>query len=40
MRQQKNLGDKTVIYIPTEANLPILEAGRIPRIQDYSKDGN
>ena len=29
VRQQSNLGDKTVIYIPTETNLPILEAGRI-----------
>ena len=26
VRQQSNLNDKTVIYIPTEANLPILEA--------------
>lgn len=28
VRQQSNLNDKTVIYIPTEANLPILEADR------------
>ncbi len=28
VRQQANLGDKAVIYIPTEANLPILEASR------------
>lgn len=28
VRQQNNLSDKTVIYIPTEAGLPILEAGR------------
>ena len=28
VRQQTNLSDKTVIYIPTESNLPILEAGR------------
>lgn len=28
VRQQNELNDKTVIYIPTEANLPILEAGR------------
>lgn len=27
VRQQTNLNDKTVIYIPTEANLPVLEAG-------------
>ena len=29
VRQQSQLNDKTVIYIPTEANLPILEAGRV-----------
>ena len=28
VRQQQNLNDKTVIYIPTETNLPVLEAGR------------
>lgn len=28
VRQQSNLNDKTVIYIPTEAQLPILEANR------------
>lgn len=28
VRQQNNLSDKTVIYIPTETNLPILEATR------------
>lgn len=28
VRQQNNLNDKTIIYIPTEANLPILEAGK------------
>lgn len=28
VRQQSALNDKTVIYIPTETNLPILEAGR------------
>ena len=27
-RQQNNLSDKTVIYIPTEAGMPILEASR------------
>ncbi len=31
VRQQADLGDKTVIYIPTEGNLPILEAGRNPK---------
>lgn len=28
VRQQSSLNDKTVIYVPTEANLPILEANR------------
>ena len=28
VRQQGSLSDKTVIYIPTEANLPILEANK------------
>lgn len=28
VRQQANLNEKTVVYIPTEANLPILEANR------------
>ncbi|MBR8706375.1 hypothetical protein [Bacteroides pyogenes] len=28
VRQQNNLNNKTVIYIPTEANLPVLEAVR------------
>lgn len=28
VRQQGNLNDKTVIYIPTEAGLPLLEAGQ------------
>lgn len=29
VRQQSNLNDKTVIYVPTESNLPILEAPRM-----------
>ena len=30
--RQVNLGDANIVYIPTEANLPILEAGRyLPR---------
>lgn len=33
VRQQANLNDKTVIYIPTETNLPILEASRVEAIQ-------
>lgn len=28
VRQQNNLNDKTVIYVPTETNLPVLEASR------------
>lgn len=28
VRQQSNLNNKTVVYIPTEANLPLLEASR------------
>lgn len=28
VRQQNNLNDKTVVYVPTEANLPILESTR------------
>lgn len=28
VRQQSALNDKTVVYIPTETNLPILEANR------------
>ena len=28
VRQHSNLNDKTVVYIPTEGNLPILEATR------------
>ena len=30
VRQQNNLNNKTVIYIPTENNLPVLEASRLP----------
>jgi hypothetical protein len=29
VRQQVDLNNKTIIYIPTEANLPVLEAGRL-----------
>lgn len=28
VRQQDNLNDKTVVYIPTEGGLPLLEAGK------------
>lgn len=30
VRQQGTMSGKTVIYVPTETNLPILEAGRTP----------
>lgn len=33
VRQQSDLSNKTVIYIPTESNLPILEATRMQQIQ-------
>lgn len=33
VRQQTNLNDKTVIYIPTETNLPILESTRLNKLQ-------
>ncbi len=32
VRQQSDLSDKTVIYIPTESNLPLLESTRINKI--------
>ncbi len=32
VRQQSDLNDKTVIYVPTETNLPILEASRVEAI--------
>ena len=38
VRQQNHLNDKTVIYIPTEANLPILEAGKRGQRQDITED--
>lgn len=34
VRQQGNLNDKTVIYLPTEAGLPILEANRLQQGQE------
>lgn len=36
VRQQADLGDKTVVYIPTEGNLPILESTR-PLVTPQSK---
>jgi hypothetical protein len=33
VRQQSDLSNKTVIYIPTESNLPILESTRMKTVQ-------
>lgn len=33
VRQQTNLNNKTVIYIPTEGNLPLLESSRLMKQQ-------
>lgn len=33
VRQQTNLNNKTVIYIPTEGNLPLLESARLTKNQ-------
>lgn len=40
VRQQSNLNDKTVIYVPTEGGLPILEAGRLGESTTPIKDGS
>lgn len=34
VRQQSDLNNKTVIYIPTEANLPLLEADRLSALEE------
>ncbi len=39
VRQQSDLSDKTVIYIPTESNLPLLESTRMNKIGKESKTG-
>lgn len=36
VRQQGDLNNKTVIYVPTETNLPILEASRTQSIQNQN----
>ena len=36
VRQQSDLGEKTVVYIPTEGGLPILEAGRLGKAAESS----
>lgn len=37
VRQQADLSDKTVIYVPTESNLPILESPRLMMNQEQNK---
>lgn len=34
VRQQSDLSDKTVIYVPTETNLPILESTRMNKLNN------
>ena len=36
VRQQSDLSDKTVIYVPTETNLPILESTRMNKVTNLS----
>ena len=38
VRQQNNLNDKTVIYIPTGGNLPLLEATRLSAINQRAQE--
>jgi hypothetical protein len=38
VRQQSSLNDKTVIYIPTETNLPVLEAGRLGTKTSFNEE--
>ena len=40
VRQQSDLSDKTVIYVPTETNLPILESTRMLFEQNSSAASN
>ena len=35
VRQQSDLSNKTVIYVPTETNLPILESTRMNQIENH-----
>ncbi len=37
VRQQSDLSDKTVIYVPTESNLPILESTRMLQNKDNNQ---
>ncbi len=38
VRQQSDLSNKTVIYVPTETNLPILEATRMNNIKNQTQN--
>lgn len=40
VRQQSDLSDKTVIYVPTETNLPILESTRMNKVTSYTQPQN
>lgn len=37
VRQQSDLSNKTVIYVPTETNLPLLEATRLNKLGEEGK---
>lgn len=37
VRQQYDLSDKTVIYVPTETNLPILESTRMNKVTNNTQ---
>lgn len=37
VRQQSDLSDKTVIYVPTETNLPILESTRMNKVTNNTQ---
>lgn len=37
VRQQSDLSDKTVIYVPTEINLPILESTRMNKVTNNTQ---
>ena len=38
VRQQSDLSNKTVIYVPTETNLPILEATRMNNLNNETQN--
>ena len=37
VRQQSDLSDKTVIYVPTETNLPLLESTRMNKVTNNTQ---